>query len=89
MIGVLVKMIICGMLIRVIVSVITHVKLMNIKNCSWEKWLFGKLALACEDEILNATETSVDDKNVACEKNNFLIHTILMAIICWWYWHLL
>ena len=26
-----------------------------------EKCLFGKLVLACKDEILNSTETSLDD----------------------------
>ena len=67
MIGVFVKVIICGILVRVIVSVIRHVKLTNIfemKNCSWEKRLFGKLVLACEDEILNTTETSLDEKKL-------------------------
>ena len=32
------------------------------KNCSCEKRLFGKLVSACEDEILNTTEPSHDDK---------------------------
>ena len=27
-----------------------------------KKFLFGKLVLACEDEILKATEASLDDK---------------------------
>ena len=67
MIGVFVKVIIWGILVRVIVSVIRHVKLTNIfemKNCSWEKRLFGKFVLACEDEILNKTETSLDEKKL-------------------------
>ena len=34
----------------------------HIKNCCWEKRLFGKLVLAYEDEILNTTETSLFDK---------------------------
>ena len=32
-------------------------------------------ALTCEDELLNATETSLDD-------NNCLIHTFSLVIIC-------
>ena len=32
------------------------------KNCSCEKRLIGELALGCEDEILNTTETSPNDK---------------------------
>ena len=32
------------------------------------KCLFGKLVLACEDEILNKAETSLVDKKVTCEK---------------------
>ena len=43
---------------------------LDIKNCSCKKCLFGKLALACEDEILNITETSLNDKKVTCEKDN-------------------
>ena len=34
----------------------------------YEKRLFGKLALAFEDEILNKSETSLVDKKVTCEK---------------------
>ena len=30
----------------------------DIKNCSCKKWLFDKLVLACEDEILNTGETT-------------------------------
>ena len=30
---------------------------LDIKNCSCKKRLFGTLALACEDETLNTTET--------------------------------
>ena len=37
---------------------------LDIKNRSCEKRLFCKLALACEDEILNTTETSLDDKKI-------------------------
>ena len=84
MVGVLVEMIICGILACVIVNVIRHIKLMNIyilkKVCI--KRLFGKLVLECEDEILNTTESSLDDKKVTCGKSNFLIHTISLVIIC-------
>ena len=42
---------------------------LDIKNCSCENCLFSKLTLECEDEILNAMETIIEDKNVSCEKN--------------------
>ena len=35
---------------------------LDIKNCSCKKHLIGKLVLACDDEILNKTETSFDNK---------------------------
>ena len=54
---------------------------LDTKNCSYEKLLFGKLVLACEDEILNTIETSLDDKKVTCKENNCLIHTISLIII--------
>ena len=54
MIGGVVKMLICGILVRLIVSVIRQ-------NCSSKKRLFGKLVLACEDEPLNATKMLVND----------------------------
>ena len=57
-------------------------KYLDIKNCSFEKRLFGKLVLANEDEMLNTTETSTDDKKVTREKSNCLIHTISVVIIC-------
>ena len=44
-----------------------------------QKRLFGKLVLACEDEIFNATKTSINNKKVS--QNNGLIHTISLAII--------
>ena len=49
---------------------------LDIKNCSREKLLISKLVLECEDEILNRTETSLDDKKVTCAKNNCRIHTV-------------
>ena len=54
---------------------------LDIKNSSCEKRLFGKLVLACEDEILNANETSLDDKKVTYEKNNCLIYTISVVVV--------
>ena len=69
MIAVLLKMILCGILAHVIVNVIKHVKFMNIldiKNCSCEKRLIDNISLACEDEILNTTGASLDDKKVNC-----------------------
>ena len=44
-----------------------------IKNCSCEKSLISKLALGCEDEIVNTTETSPKDEKVRHEKRNCLI----------------
>ena len=59
-IGVLAKMIICGILAHMIVKLV------------WE----------CEDEILNTNESSIDDKKVTYGKNNCLIYTISLVIIC-------
>ena len=53
----------------------------NIKNCSCEKRLIGKLVLGCEDKILTTTKTSPYNKRVTCEKRNCFNHTILLAII--------
>ena len=67
MVGVLIKMIIGGILLRVILSVIRHAKLTNIyllKLVYAKKRLFGKLVLAFADEILNTSENSFDDKKV-------------------------
>ena len=55
---------------------------LGIKNCSCEKRLFGKLVIACEDEILNATKTSLVNKRGTPEKNNCLIYTISLIIVC-------
>ena len=49
---------------------------LDIKNCSCKKRLISKLVLACDNKILNTTETSLDNKNITCEKNNCFIHTI-------------
>ena len=53
---------------------------LDTKRCSREKRLIGKLLLACEDEILNTTETSFDAKHVTCEKSNCFIQTISMIL---------
>ena len=37
-------------------------KYLDTKNCSCEKRLIGKLVLACDDEMLNTTETSLNGK---------------------------
>ena len=52
---------------------------LDTKIFSCETRLIGKLVLRCEDEILNTTETSLDDKKVTC-KENCLIHTISLMI---------
>ena len=53
-----------------------------LKNVHAKKRVIGKLVLKCKDGILNTTETSLNDKKVSCEKNNCLIDTISLAIIC-------
>ena len=55
---------------------------LDIKNCSCEKCVFGKLVLVCKDEILKATETSLDNEKVTCEKKNCLIQTTSLVILC-------
>ena len=57
-------------------------KYLDIENCSCRKRQFGKLVIACEDEILNTTETLLDDKKYTCEKRNCLIHIISLVITC-------
>ena len=57
-------------------------KHLDIKNCSSEKPLIGKLVIKCKDEILNTTETVINYKQEACAKSNCLIHTISLVIIC-------
>ena len=95
MIGVFVKMTVCEILSLVIVNVIRHVKLTNIyilKNFH-AKLLLGKLAFACEDGILNTTETSLEYKK--CKKKttkkqlpyslNFVGNYILFITYCHFY----
>ena len=45
---------------------------LNTKNCSCKERLIGKLVLDCEDELLNTTETLLDDKKVICGRNSCL-----------------
>ena len=52
-------------------------KILHAKKC-----LIGRLALACEDKILNTTEIPIDNIKETCEKSNCLIHAIALAIIC-------
>ena len=54
----------------------------DIKNCSWKKRLFGKLA--CETGIPNTIETSANDKKVTYETNNCLFYTVLLVNIFLW-----
>ena len=67
-------------------------KLVNIK-----KRLFGKLVLACEDEILNTTETLIFNLRVTYGENNCLARTtssfelcasllVMIFIICYYYY---
>ena len=81
----LVKNIICWILSKCDCKCNKNCKIdeyLDIKNCSCEKRLFGKLALACENEKLITTETSLNDRKVACEKSDCLIHTISLVITC-------
>ena len=55
---------------------------LDIKNCLCRTPLISKLVLKCENEILNTTETLLDDEKVIYTKNSYLIHTILLVIIC-------
>ena len=43
--------------------------------------LFGKLVLACDDEILNTTESSLGDEKLRREKISSLIDTITLVFI--------
>ena len=54
----------------------------NTKSCSWKKRLIDKLVLACEGEILTKTKISLDDEKVTCDEISFLVHNILLIIIC-------
>ena len=56
-----------------------------IKNCSSERCKTGKLVLECENEILNTTATSLNDKIVTFKqknKKNCHINTISLSITC-------
>ena len=63
---------------------IKHVKLVSIQifKLFMKKNLFDKLVLACKDEILNTTKTSIVDKKATYEKYNFLISLISLVIVC-------
>ena len=81
LIGVFVNTIICGILVRVIVNVLRHVKLTytQILKIVHGKNVFGKFILPCEGEILKTTETSVNDKEVTCEK----VIVLFKFVIIW------
>ena len=55
---------------------------LDIKNVSSKKHLFFKLVLKCEDEILNTSETLLNNEKVTFEKSIFFILTISLIIIC-------
>ena len=47
--------------------------------------LLGKLVLTYEDEILNKTETSLDNKKITCEKNNFFCNISMVVLVYYYY----
>ena len=51
----------------------------DIKNCSYEKRLIGKLILECEEKILNSNEALLDDKKYHMQK------VIALFILFHWY----
>ena len=61
------------------------VEYLDIKKYSCEKHLFGKLLLACEDEIFNTTETSLDDNKVTKPSHGFIRNYTLVIISCHFY----
>ena len=78
MIGVLLKMIMRGIRDNKGYKIDEY---LDIKIYLCEKHLLSKLVLACEDEIVSTTETSLVDKKVTCEKKNCPIHMVLLVII--------
>ena len=71
MLGALPKMIIRGILVYIIASVVSHVKLVNIyilKIAHVKKRLIGKLVIEYKNEILITSNTALDDKKVTCKK---------------------
>ena len=51
-------------------------KYLDIKNCSDEKLLIGKLVLECENETLHTTENLLNHKKKHVKKRDHLSHTI-------------
>ena len=41
---------------------------LHLKNCSCEKRVISRLVFKCEDEILNTTDTSLNDKKSNMQK---------------------
>ena len=75
-------MIICRILACVTVNVKKACKIdeyLDIKNCQCKKRLIDKIALACEDKILNTTEASLDDK-----KSNIALFTLCHWLLCYY-----
>ena len=68
---------------------------LNTNNCLCKKCLIDKIVLECQDEILNTTETSLDDKKVICKKkiknkklanpHNFVGSYMLVIVNCRFY----
>ena len=79
MIGVFVKRVICDCEWNKACKIN---KCLDTKNYSCEKVLIGKLLLECEDEILNTSETLLNNKKVAYAKSNCLLRTISLVLIC-------
>ena len=79
-IGVLLKMIICGILARVICKCNKAFKIdeyLDIKNCSSEKRLISKLVLECGDEV-----KSEMIKSSMCNSYYFIDNYMLAIISC-------
>ena len=55
---------------------------LEIKNCSCEEQLIPKLVLEPEDEILNTTQSLLDNKKVARQKSNCFINAVSLIVIC-------
>ena len=83
MIGLIAKMIVFGILVHLIARVIRREKLTDIQilNIDYaKKHLIGKLVLECEDEILNTTETSLEDKKNNLQKILYNLYNLLRLI---------
>ena len=73
----------------------TLINILILKIVHKKKHLFGKLVLACEDEIINTTETSLVDKRVAWKELfsylnyfvfNYMLIIVVISISCYYYY---